>query len=55
MQQEFIDDELLEYIWVTAEEYGSAQIQNLCTRNLIRSLLEMVLSEMVEKKLITIR
>ena len=53
MQQEFIDDELLEYIWVTAEEYGKTNTESLYEK-FDKESIGVVLSEMVEKKLITI-
>ena len=51
--QEFIDDELLEYIWVTAEEQGKTNTESLYGK-FDKEAVGVVLSEMVGKKLITI-
>ncbi|MHC4321249.1 MAG: metal-dependent transcriptional regulator [Planctomycetota bacterium] len=52
-QDAFIDDELLECIWVTAEEQGSTSIESLYEK-FDKETVGVVLSEMVKKKLITI-
>ncbi len=52
-QDAFIDEELLECIWVTAEEHGSAHVDSL-NKKFDRETVGIVLSEMVEKKLIAI-
>jgi len=52
-QDAFIDEELLEYIWVTAEEQGSTNIKSLYEK-FDKETAGVVLSEMVQKKLLTI-
>jgi len=52
-QDAFIDEELLEYIWVTAEEQGRTNIKSLYEK-FDKETVGVVLSEMVEKKLLTI-
>ena len=52
-QDAFIDEELLEYIWVTAEEHGRTNIKSLYEK-FDKETVGVVLSEMVEKKLLTI-
>ncbi len=53
MQDSFIDDELLECIWVTAEEQGTATTE-LLYEKFGKETVGVVLSEMVGKDLITI-
>jgi DtxR family Mn-dependent transcriptional regulator len=53
MQDAFIDDELLECIWVTAEDRGTATTESLYEK-FGKGTVGIVLSEMVEEKLITI-
>lgn len=53
MQDAFIDEELLECIWVTAEEYGKTVTESLY-KKFNKETVGVVLSEMAEKKLITI-
>ncbi len=50
----FLDDEVLECIWVTAEEQGSTHVDSL-NKKFGEETVGAVLSEMVEKKLLTIR
>ena len=52
-QDAFIEDELLERIWVTTEEHGSTKTDYLYEK-FDKETVGVVLSEMVEKKLITI-
>ncbi len=53
IQEAFIDDELLEYIWVTAEEQGKTNTESLYGK-FGKETVGVILSEMVDKKLITI-
>ena len=53
MQDEFIHDEFLEYIWVTAEEQETTDTKSLYNK-FGKEIVGEVTSEMVEKKLITI-
>ncbi len=53
MQDSFIDDEILECIWVTAEEQGTATTE-LLYEKFGKETVGVVLSEMVGKDLITI-
>ncbi len=53
VQDSFIDDELLECIWVTTEEHSSTKIESLYQK-FGKESVGVVLSEMVGKKLITI-
>ena len=53
MQDSFIDDELLECIWVTAEEQGTATTE-LLYEKFGKETVGIVLSELVGKDLITI-
>ncbi len=52
-QDAFLDDEVLECIWVTAEEHGSTKTEYLYEK-FDKETVGIVLSEMVEKKLLTI-
>jgi DtxR family transcriptional regulator, Mn-dependent transcriptional regulator len=52
-QDAFIEDELLECIWVTAEDQGTATTESLYGK-FGKDIVGAVLSEMVEEKLITI-
>ncbi|MBC8549296.1 MAG: metal-dependent transcriptional regulator [Candidatus Brocadiales bacterium] len=49
----FIEDEVLECIWVTAEEQVTATTESLCEK-FDKETIGLVISEMVEKKLISI-
>lgn len=53
IQDAFIEDELLEFIWVTAEDQGTTTIESL-NEKVGNETTGVVLSEMVESKLITI-
>ncbi|MFV1977638.1 MAG: metal-dependent transcriptional regulator [Candidatus Scalindua sp.] len=53
MQEPFIDDELLEYMWVTEEEQGKTDTESLYGK-FDKETVGVVLSKMVGKKLITI-
>lgn len=53
MKNAIIDDEFLECIWVTAEEHGKTDTESLC-KKFDKETVGVVLSEMVEKKLVTI-
>ncbi len=53
MQDAFIDDELLECIWVTTEEHGSTKTESLYEK-FGKETVGIVLSDMVGEKLITI-
>ena len=53
VQDAFIDDELLECIWVTAEEQGTVTTE-LLYEKFGKETVGVVLSEMVGKNLITI-
>ena len=53
MQDEFIDEELLECIWVTAEEHGRTDTEFLY-RKFDKETVGVVLPEMIRKKLLTI-
>lgn len=50
----FIDDEFLECIWVTAEEHGKTNTESLY-KKFDKETVGLILSDMVEKKLITIQ
>ncbi|MCR4290312.1 MAG: metal-dependent transcriptional regulator [Candidatus Scalindua sp.] len=52
-QDAFIEDEVLECVWVTAEEHGITTTESLCEK-LNKEAIGVILSEMVEKKLISI-
>ncbi len=52
MQNAFIEDELLEYVWVATEERGNANTEAM-SEKFGKETLKVVLSEMIEKKLIT--
>ena len=53
MQDVFIEDELLEYVWVTIEERGNANTEAMYEK-FDKETVGVVLSEMVGNKLITI-
>jgi DtxR family Mn-dependent transcriptional regulator len=53
MQEPFIDDELLEYLWVTEEEQGKTNTESLYGK-FDKETVGVLLSGMVGKKLITI-
>ncbi|MBC8548508.1 MAG: metal-dependent transcriptional regulator [Candidatus Brocadiales bacterium] len=52
-QDAFIEDEVLECVWVTAEEHGTTTTESLY-KKFDKETIGVVLSEMVEKKLISI-
>jgi len=52
-QEAFLDEELIECIWVTAEEHGSTNTE-LLYKKFEKETAGVLLSEMVEKKLLTI-
>ena len=52
-QDAFIEDELIECIWVTAEEHGSTKTESLYEK-FDKETVGVLLSEMVEEKLISI-